>query len=431
MLGLVRREGFAIVNEPETADAIIVNTCGFIRAAVREGIAAVIELAGYKTSGACKALIVTGCMVTRYKDDILAELPEVDAILGTRELPRIVDVIKRIFNGPASEPGADESSEDLYINRALSTHMGYAYLKIAEGCDNRCTYCAIPYIKGPHKSRQADSLLAEAANLAAQGVRELVLVAQDTTMYGKDIYGRPSLDILLRKLSDIPEIAWLRVMYAYPENITEALITEIAENNKICKYLDMPVQHASDSVLKRMGRKSAETELRGLIGRLRETIPGIALRTTIMTGFPGETQRDFKILRNFVEDMRFEHLGAFTFSREEGVPAYTMKGHLPEKLKNDRRDILLKKQAGISLNNNKQFVAQTLTVLTEGRVPDEENPQGCLYCGRSYRDCPENDGMVFFHSDEEIMSGDFVNVLISEAGEHDLYGMRISDESSQ
>jgi ribosomal protein S12 methylthiotransferase len=426
MLGLVRGEGFLIVNDPEDADVIIVNTCGFIREAVSEGIGAVIESAEYKKSGVCKALIVTGCMVARYKDDILAELPEVDAVLGTDELWRITDVIKRVFNIAAQE--SDVPDEDIYINRVLSTHMGYAYLKIAEGCDNRCTYCTIPYIKGPYKSRRLESLLAEAENLADLGVRELVLVAQDTTLYGTDIYGKPSLDVLLRKLSEIPDIAWLRVMYAYPENITDALIDEIAGNNKICEYLDIPVQHASDAVLKRMGRRSTGAELRGLISRLRKAMPDIALRTTIMVGFPGESEADFKILTGFVEETRFDHLGVFAFSREEGSPAYKMRDQIPEKLKESRRGRILRKQAGISLDNNKRFESQTLTVLTEGRMPKDG---GFVYLGRSYRDCPQNDGTILFSSDEEIMSGEFVNVLIDEADEHDLYGMRVYDESSQ
>ena len=421
MLGLVRRKGYVIVNEPENADVIIVNTCGFISEAVREGISTVLELAGYK-EGSCKALIVVGCMVTRYKDEILADLPEVDAVLGTNELGQISDVIDRIFNPATSPESLEMDTDDLFINRVLSTHTGYAFLKIAEGCDNHCSYCTIPQIKGPYRSRSVSSLLLEAENLAKQGVRELVLVAQDTTLYGKDSAGHPSLEVLLKKLSEIPEIEWLRIMYAYPENITGALINEIAGNNKICKYLDMPIQHASDSILNRMGRPSTEAGLRSLIHNLRKDIPGIALRTTLITGFPGETEADFATMLKFVEDMRFDRLGVFTYSREEGTPAYEMKEQVPETLKTSRSEKILEKQSRISLNINKKFVSQTLKVLTEGRMPDDN---GYVYCGRSYRDSPEKDGMVFFHSDEELMSGEFVNVRITEAFEHDLYGSRL------
>jgi len=425
MLGLIRRDGYLIVNEPEEADVIVINTCGFISDAVREGISTALELANYKTSGSCRALIVTGCMVTRYKNEILAELPEVDAVLGTNELSGIADVINGIFNKSTPDLCKTENTEEFYINRVLSTHTGYAYLKVAEGCDNHCTYCTIPQIKGSYKSRPLDSILSEARNLANQGVRELIIVAQDTTLYGNDIYGKPSLDLLLRNLSEIPDIAWLRVMYAYPENITNALIDEIAGNNKICRYLDIPIQHASDSVLKRMGRKSSEAELRGLISRLRDAIPGIVLRTTFITGFPGETEGDYETLMKFTEEICFDHLGVFAFSNEEGSPAYKMRDQVPEKIKKLRRGNLLKKQAYISLNNSKRFISQTLTVLTEGRVPDEKSPDGFVYCGRSYRDCPENDGMIFFHSDDEIISGEFVNVQITEVSEHDLFGRRI------
>ena len=425
MLGLVRQAGYGIVNEPDCADVIIVNTCGFISEAVREGISVVLEMSRYKTSGVCKALIITGCMATRYKNEILSQLPEIDAVLGTHELNKVTDVIERIFKTATVTPTKTPLSEveDLYINRVLSTHTGYAYLKIAEGCDNHCTYCTIPQIKGPYKSRLMGSLLAEAGNLADRGVRELVLVAQDTTQYGKDIYGKPALDILLHNLSQIPNIDWLRIMYAYPENITNALINEMAGNNKICRYMDMPVQHASDSVLAHMGRRSTEADLRGLVSRLRELLPGIALRTTLMTGFPGETERDFAVLLKFVEDMRFDRLGVFAFSREEGTPAYSMRDQASEKQKKTRRDKILKKQEGISLNNNTQFISQTLKVLTEGRIPEGD---GFVYCGRSYRDCPENDGMIFFTSSDEIISGEFVDVLITEAYEHDLYGRRNS-----
>jgi len=439
MLGLIRREGHAIVNEPDAAEVIVINTCGFISDAVRESISAALDLAQYKTSGVCRALIVAGCMVTRYKDEILAELPEADAILETNELPRIMETINKIMNQGADAPGAlqetapdapaPESTEDFYINRVLSTHTGYAYLKIAEGCDSRCTYCTIPQIKGPYVSRPMDSLFAEAENLAKQGARELILVAQDTTLYGSDIYGQPSLDVLLRKLTEIPEILWLRIMYAYPENITNALIDEIAVNDKICKYLDIPVQHASDSVLKRMGRKSTETTLRALVGRLRNAVPGIALRTTLITGFPGETDDEFETLVKFTEDMRFDHLGVFMYSREEGSPAYRMRDQVSEKLKKKRCDEILKKQAEISLNNNMQFVSRTLSVITEGRVADEKDPEEFAYCGRTYRDSPDIDGMVFFRSEEEIISGEFVDVLITNVTEHDYYGRRVYESS--
>ena len=427
MLGLIRREGHTIVNGAEDAEVIVINTCGFISGAVRESIGTALELAQYKASGSCRALIVAGCMVTRYKDEILAELPEADAILETNELPRIMDVINGLTDSPAPETADDP--DEFYINRVLSTHAGYAYLKIAEGCDNRCSYCTIPQIKGPYRSRPMEGLIAEAEKLAAQGVRELILVAQDTTFYGADLYGQPSLDVLLGKLSDIPDISWIRIMYAYPENVTDALIDEISANSKVCDYLDIPLQHASDSVLKRMGRRGDESDLRALIGRLRSVIPGIALRTTLITGFPGETDDDFQTLMNFVEDMRFDHLGVFPYSREEGSPAYKMHDQVPEKIKKSRRDAILKKQAEISLDINKRFISRTFPVLTEGRVPDDKNPGGFVYCGRTYRDCPENDGMVFFHSDEEIISGEFADVLVTDVTEHDFYGRRIYESS--
>jgi ribosomal protein S12 methylthiotransferase len=418
MLGRLSGGGYNLTNAPETADVIIVNTCGFIGEASREGIRTILEMAGYKKSGVCKALIVTGCMVTRYGDQIRQELPEVDAVLGTNELDHVEEVLERAMGSEAVTAAEPERQPA----RVLSTHGGYAFLKIAEGCDNHCTYCTIPSIKGPYHSRELEGLVAEAKDLAAQGVRELIIVAQDTTLYGTDIYGKPELHRLLRELSMVEGIAWLRILYAYPENITPELIAEMAANPKICRYIDMPIQHASDSVLKRMGRRSDEAGLRDTIGRLRAAIPGIALRTTLITGFPGETAEDFRILRDFVEETRFDRLGVFTYSREDGTPAYSLPGQVPERTKRSRRNEIMELQGRISKQINESFVGSTLDVLTEGRIPDEKEPGRFVYCGRSYRDSHDIDGLVFFHSPEEVISGSFVRVKISAASDYDLYG---------
>lgn len=440
MLGLLTESGYELAFEPEQADVIIVNTCGFIRKAVRESVRVLLEMSACcDRSRDCdhdrvgrRVLIVTGCMAQRYQEEIFQEIPEVDAIVGVEDFHHIGEVIRRtlsgekvaLFNAPLASTASTASSAPQ--KRIVSTPGGFAYLKIAEGCDNRCTYCAIPSIKGSYRSRTMDSLIAETRTLTASGVREVILVAQDTALYGQDLgqdpSGRPNLAELLRRLAQIEELIWIRILYAYPENITGELIAEMASNPKVCHYIDMPAQHINGGVLKRMGRKAGADLIRALLAKLRDAMPDIALRTTLMTGFPGETEEEFQDLLAFLPEARFDRLGVFTYSREEGTPAYQMKNQIPRRIKESRKNKLLGAQKTISGEIHQALVGKTLDVMTEGRVPDPKGPGGYVYCGRSYRDCHEIDGLVFFHSEEEKLSGEFLRIQITEAYDYDLYG---------
>ncbi|ADZ83873.1 30S ribosomal protein S12 methylthiotransferase RimO [Cellulosilyticum lentocellum] len=427
MLGLLNQGGFSLTGDEEKADVIVVNTCCFIEDAKKESIENILEVAGYKETGNCKALIVTGCMAQRYKQEILDEIPEVDAVVGTTSYDKIVD----IANGILEQKGLRTQHFDLIdremldeMPRILTTAGYFAYVKISEGCDKHCTYCIIPKLRGKYRSRQMDKIKAEVEKLAADGVSEIILVAQDTTEYGRDLENA-SLAKLLHELGEIEGIEWIRVLYCYPESITDELIEEIKTNPKVCKYLDIPIQHASTAILKRMARKSSLEQLKERLGKLRQEIPGIALRTTLIVGFPGETEEDFQILYDFVKEMRFDRLGVFTYSKEEGTPAALFEDQIDEKTKIKRRDAIMALQHGISSALTAEKVGKTMKVLIEGKITDED-----VYIGRTYQDAPDIDGEVFVEYEGELISGDFVDVRITASNDYDLIG-EIVDEYSE
>ncbi len=418
MLGLLRDRQHEITNDESQAEVIVVNTCSFIHDAKEESIQTILEMAELKTTGVCRLLIVTGCLAEKYKQEILDELPEVDAVVGTTAYDAICDVIDQSLKGERVQ--AFESIDRLPIvnTRRVLTTGGYSsYLKIGEGCDKYCTYCIIPKLRGTYRSVPMDVVLNEARMLAEAGIRELNIVAQETTTWGKDLYGEKRLHVLLKELCKIEGIQWIRLLYCYPEEITDDLIQVIKEEPKICHYLDMPIQHSSDSILKRMGRRTSRAELEAVIGKLRQEIPDITLRTTLITGFPGETPEDHEILKAFIEDMRFDRLGVFTYSAEEGTPAEKMPDQVPEEVKEERRDELMLLQQEISAEKTADMVGRTLEVLVEGRIPEEG-----VYVGRTYRDAPEVDGYIFLNAEEDIISGDFVTAAVTGADEYDLTG---------
>lgn len=425
MLGLIDEEGYTITYDDSEADIIIINSCGFIMDANQEAIDKVLEMADYKRDGQCKALIVTGCMAQRYKDEIFEALPEVDAVVGTGDFESIGNVIKRLLDGEKQvELVTDKEhllNPDNSYKRIITTTGGFSYLKIAEGCDNHCTYCTIPSLRGHYRSRTIDSLVKEAKILASKGVRELILIAQDTSLYGSDIYGKKSLPELLRKLSEIEDIKWLRILYCYPENITDELIDEMASNPKVLHYLDMPIQHSEDRILKLMGRRSTNAGLKEIIGKMREKMPDMCIRTTLITGFPSETEEEFKAQCNFIEEVKFDRLGVFTYSSEDGTPAARMDNQIDEDVKAERKDYLLQVQKSVSADICQKYVGKVLEVIVEGKIEGDDN----VYCGRSYRDCYEIDGFVFFKSEDDLLAGDFYNIKITEAGDYDLIGERI------
>ena len=427
MLGLLNQGGFSLTGEEQKADVIVVNTCCFIEDAKKESIENILEVARYKETGNCKALIVTGCMAQRYKQEILDEIEEVDAVVGTTSYDKIVD----IANGILEQKGLRTQTFDLIdremldeMPRILTTAGYFAYVKISEGCDKHCTYCIIPKLRGKYRSRKMDKILAEIEQLARDGVSEVILVAQDTTEYGRDLEDA-SLAKLLHEIGKIEGIEWIRVLYCYPESITDELIEEIKNNPKVCKYLDIPIQHAADPVLKRMARRSSLAQLHDRIGKLRSEIPGIALRTTLIVGFPGETEEDFNVMYNFVKEMRFDRLGVFTYSQEEGTPAAQFEDQIDEKTKIKRRDAIMALQHGISQELTAAKVGQVMQVLIEGKIADED-----VYIGRTYQDAPDIDGEVFVEYQGELISGDFVQVRITEANDYDLIG-EIVDEYSE
>lgn len=422
MLGLLDKEGYSIVDEESQADIIIINTCCFIHDAKEESIQTILEMAEYKKEGRLKVLIVTGCLAQRYQQEILTEIPEVDAVLGTSAYDKIVQAIEQSLAGHAGV--TMESLEALPVvetNRLVTTGGHYAYLKIAEGCDKHCTYCIIPKIRGNYRSVPMERLIEEARVLADQGVKELIVVAQETTLYGKDIYGEKSLHKLLKELCRISGIRWIRILYCYPEEIDDSLIQVMKEEEKICNYLDLPIQHASDEILKRMGRRTSKEQLTQTIRKLRKEIPDIALRTTLITGFPGETQEQHEELMEFVDTMEFERLGVFTYSPEEGTPAATMEGQIPEEQKEERRAELMELQQEIAFERAEDMIGREILVMIEGRVADEN-----AYVGRTYRDAPNVDGFIFVNTEEELMSGDFAKVKVTGALEYDLIGELIS-----
>ena len=418
MLGLLDKKGYQIVDSEEDADIIVVNTCCFIHDAKEESIQTILEMAEYKKEGKLKALIVTGCLAQRYQQEIIDEIPEVDAVLGTTSYDHIVEAVEEALAGNGHVVLEDvDALPDVKEKRLVTTGGHYAYMKIAEGCDKHCTYCIIPKLRGNYRSVPMEKLLAEAKDLADQGVKELILVAQETTVYGKDIYGEKSLHKLLRELCKIAGIQWIRILYCYPEEIYDELIQTIKEEKKVCHYLDLPIQHASDAVLKRMGRRTSKAQLVEIIEKLRKEIPDISLRTTLITGFPGETQEQHEELKDFVDEMEFDRLGVFTYSPEEDTPAATMTEQIPEEVKEDRQAELMELQQEIAFDLAEDMVGREVLVMIEGKVADEN-----AYVGRTYKDAPNVDGLIFINTDEELMSGDFARVRVTGALEYDLIG---------
>ncbi len=427
MLGILRNRGYDFTDDEAEADVIVVNSCCFIGDAKEESINTILEMAQYRTADdeRCRALIVAGCLAQRYADEIRTEIPEVDAIVGTTAYDTVADVIDRVLGG--EHVRELESIDRLVLpdaERIVTTGGYYSYLKIAEGCDKHCTYCIIPKLRGRYRSVPMERLVKEAKELAGKGVKELILVAQETTMYGVDIYGKKSLPMLLKELCLIEGIRWIRIQYCYPEEITDELIEVIKEEDKICNYLDMPIQHASDRILKLMGRKTDRAQLTSIIGRLRKEIPDIALRTTLITGFPGEDEQDMDVLLDFVEETEFERLGVFAYSAEEGTAASVMPDQTDEEIRAARRDEVMQLQQEIAYRHALDMVGRELDVMVEGRLVDEDT-----YVSRTYMDAPGVDGLLFINTEQNLMSGDIVKVRVTGANEYDLIG-ELCDESA-
>lgn len=422
MLGLLTAKGYQMTADEAEADVIVINTCCFIHDAKEESIQTILEMADYKKEGKLKALIVTGCLAQRYQQEILEEIPEVDEVLGTTSYPEIVDAIENALEGKVEVRMRD--IDDLPMTeteRVVTTGGHFAYLKIAEGCDKHCTYCIIPKIRGNYRSVPMERLIKEAETLAQNGVKELILVAQETTLYGKDLYGEKSLHKLLKELCQINGIRWIRILYCYPEEIDDNFIKVMKEEPKICHYVDLPIQHANSDILKRMGRRTSKEQLEEVIGKLRKAIPDIAIRTTLITGFPGETQEQHQELVDFVDEMEFDRLGVFTYSPEEDTPAAEMEGQISEEVKEDRQAELMELQQEIAFEQAENMVGKEILVMIEGKVADEN-----AYVGRTYKDAPNVDGLIFVNTDEELMSGDFARVKVTGAAEYDLIGELIS-----
>ncbi len=418
MLGMLASRGYEMTNDEQEADIIVINTCCFIHDAKEESIQNILEMAEYKKNGSAKALIVTGCMAERYRQEILDEIPEVDEVLGTTAYDRILDAVDAALAGQHEVMTADLDALPLPETKRLVTTGGhFAYLKIAEGCDKHCTYCIIPKIRGNFRSVPMERLLKEAQDLAEQGVKELILVAQETTLYGKDLYGEKSLPKLLRELCKISGIRWIRILYCYPEEITDELIQVMKEEPKICHYLDLPIQHANDTILKRMGRRTSKQELIDIVQKLRKEIPDICLRTTLITGFPGETQEQHEEVMEFIDTLEFDRLGAFTYSPEEDTPAATFEDQIDEEVKEDRQADIMELQQEIAFDKAEDMIGREVLVMIEGKVADEN-----AYVGRTYRDAPNVDGLIFINTDAELISGDFAKVKVTGALDYDLIG---------
>lgn len=418
MLGILGEKGYVFTDDETEADIIIINTCCFINDAKEESIQTILEMAEYKDSGSCKALLVTGCLAQRYRDEIEKEIPQVDAILGTNSYDAIAEAVGRVLEGKNYENFQPlEGLPKIRAKRTLTTGGHYAHLKIAEGCDKHCTYCIIPKIRGSYRSVPMEELIASAKELAAQGVKELILVAQETTLYGVDLYGEKSLHRLLDELNKIEGIYWIRILYCYPEEIYDALISSIKRNEKVCHYLDLPIQHADNTILKRMGRRTSQEDLRNIIGKLRKEIPDIALRTTLICGFPGETDREHEELMYFINEMEFDRLGAFTYSPEEDTPAESFPNQVEEEVKKKWQQEVMELQEEVILDTNEKLIGKELYCMVEGQVSGENT-----YVGRTYRDAPDIDGYIFIDTDKTLMSGDFVKVKVTGAYEYDLIG---------
>lgn len=416
MLGLLNKNDFIITNSEKNADILIVNTCAFIKSAVKESFDAIKEMAKVKSLGKCKLLIVTGCLAQRYKEEIFKKIPEVDAVVGTGSYHEIVDVINEALNKNKIIKLGDISKIYDIKERIQSTPFYTSYLKIAEGCSNYCSYCIIPKIRGKFRSRPVANVLDEAKMLVNRGVKELIVIAQDTTKYGLDLYNKKMLPELLNRLCELENLRWIRIMYCYPEGIDDELLSVIKKQDKICNYLDMPIQHSNDKILKLMGRRSTRKNLINLIQKIRKVIPDITIRTSLIVGFPGEGEAEFNDLLDFVKQMKLNRVGTFMYSREEGTAAANFENQVPEKIKKQRMDTLMKLQQQISLNNNLNLIGKKLEVLVEGSY--EQNS----YIGRTYMDAPEVDGKVYFYSKHKLNPGTFVNVLIKNVNEYDLSG---------
>lgn len=420
MITSFRQDGFVITNEEAEAEVIVVNTCCFIGDAKEESINTLLEMAEYKEAGVCRLLVAAGCLAQRYHAEIRTEIPEVDIIVGTMGYEDLAETIRGALQ---ERQGVIECLKDIHYLPEPRTDRdsmsgGYsAYLKIAEGCDKHCTYCVIPMVRGSYRSVPMENLVAQAEHLVKNGARELILVAQETTLYGVDLYGKKSLPELLKRLSAIEDLRWLRLMYCYPEEITDELIQAVQTLPKVCHYLDIPVQHGSDAILRRMGRKTNRRELTERIAKLRAEIPDIVLRTTLITGFPGETEQDFAELCDFVQEMKFERLGVFPYSQEEDTPAAEMPDQIPEEVKQDRRDKIMALQQPVAFAVGEAKIGKVLDVMVEGRLPEDN-----IYITRTYMDAPEVDGYVFVASDWDLISGDFLKVRITGADEYDLIG---------
>lgn len=426
MLGMLVERGYEITNDETEAEVIVINTCAFIHDAKEESVNTILEMAKYKQTGSLKALLVTGCLAQRYKEEIVQEIPEVDGVLGTASYDEILAALDHIFAGESFLKFKDINSLPQNSKKRVVTTGGYfEYLKIAEGCDKHCTYCIIPKLRGSFRSVPMEQLLEQARYLAEQGVRELILVAQETTVYGKDLYGEKSLHILLKKLCKIPGIQWIRILYCYPEEIYPELIHTMKEESKICHYLDLPIQHCSDKILKKMGRRTTKQELVDIVETLRKEIPDILLRTTLITGFPGETQEDHEELMEFIDTMEFDRLGVFTYSPEEDTPAANMPDQIEEEVKLDRQAELMELQQEISLDKGNAKIGSVVEVMIEGKVADEN-----AYVARTYGDAPNVDGYIFVNTDRELMSGDFARVHVTGALEYDLIG-ELEDEYTE
>ncbi|MCI8287673.1 MAG: 30S ribosomal protein S12 methylthiotransferase RimO [Lachnospiraceae bacterium] len=423
MLGLLRKKGYTFTDDEEQADIVIVNTCCFIGDAKEESIQILLEMAELRKAGRLKVLIAAGCLSQRYQEEIRREIPEVDALVGTAAQEDIAVAVEEALEGSGGNYYRDLDTPPAVCGERIVTTGGhYAFLKIAEGCDKHCTYCIIPKVRGSYRSIPMEVLEAQAKKLAEDGVRELILVAQETTLYGADLYGKKCLPELLRRLARIDGLKWIRILYCYPEEITEELIKTIAEEPKVCHYLDIPIQHASDQVLKRMGRHTTQEELRKQIGRLRERIPDICLRTTLISGFPGETQEDFEELYRFVNEMEFDRLGVFPYSREEDTAADLMPEQIAQEIKECRRDELMELQQAIVCDKADEMLGQELTAMIEGKIANED-----VYVARTYRDAPNVDGYLFVSAGRNLETGDFVKVLVTDSREYDLIGELAED----
>lgn len=426
MLGMLVEKGYEITNEEKEAEVIVINTCAFIHDAKEESVNSILEMAQYKETGRLKALLVTGCLAQRYQKEITEEIPEVDAVLGTGSWDELIQALDKVFEGEKYLDFQDvDRLPQAEGKRVITTGGHYDYLKIAEGCDKRCTYCIIPKLRGKYRSIPMEKLVSQAEYLASQGVRELIVVAQETTIYGQDLYGEKSLHILLKKLCRIPGIQWIRILYCYPEEIYPELIQTMKEERKICHYLDLPIQHCNDRILKRMGRRTTKAELVQIVETLRREIPDIILRTTLITGFPGETQEEHEELMEFIDTMEFDRLGVFTYSAEEDTPAARMPDQIEEEEKERRQAELMELQQEISIDKGNARIGSNVEVMVEGKVADEN-----AYVARTYGDAPGVDGYMFINTDTELMSGDFALVHVTGALEYDLIG-ELKDEYTE